>query len=115
MKRRINVQETHGRPGCNRKDAPSGELSIIHSGLHDESNFTDISIRSGIKMIIANYKCRSELQMDYDICNAPVSLCYNLSQRLQCTMNNGSGRKNVVERLPGESVLAYLPKTRGTT
>jgi hypothetical protein len=71
----------------------TGEVDISHSDLHGESIFKDISIRPGIKMIIANQECHRNLQMDYDIYNAPVSFCYSLSQQVRCTMNNGFGGK----------------------
>ena len=115
MIRHINIKETDGNSICQRhgQKYQTGEVYITHSDLHGESIFKNISIRPGIKIIIANQECHRNLQMDYDIYNAPVSFCYNLSQRVRCTMNNGFGGKKVTERLPKESVLAYLPKTYG--
>ncbi len=52
--------------------------------------------------------------MDYEIDRAPVTFCFSLSQRIRCTMRNGFRSTMVVERVPGDGVLAYLPQTKGT-
>ncbi len=115
MIRRINIKEADKismYPGYSGK-YPPGEVDITHNEENGESIFENITIRPGIKMIIANRVCRKNLQMDFEIYNAPVSFCYGLSQHIRYTVNNGFGRKKVMERLPGESVLSYLPKTMG--
>lgn len=118
MIRYLNVKETNKNTilsGHYENSLPPGEVDITHSYSHGEPLLENISIRPGIKMIIANHECHQNLKMDYDIDRAPVSFCYSLSQRVHCTIISGSGGKKEVKRLPGNGVLAYLPQTRGTT
>jgi AraC family transcriptional regulator, transcriptional activator of the genes for pyochelin and ferripyochelin receptors len=117
MIRQIGIKETVGNsiPRRPADKHSSGEVDITHRGLTGKSIFEEISIWPGIKMIIADRECRLKMHVDFEIRNAPISFCYSLSQRVLCTINNFQGKKKVTERLPGESVFAYLPNTRGTT
>ncbi len=92
----------------------TGEVDIAHKNDHGGAFFKIMNIRPGIKMIFADHEVRQNLQMDYEIDLAPISLSYAMSQRIRSTMTSGSRGKTVIERSPGDSVLAYLPKTRGT-
>ncbi len=92
----------------------TGEVDIAHEGGPGGSIFKTMSIRPGIKMIFADHEVGQRLEMDYEIDLAPISLSYAMSQRIRSTMTSGPRGKTVIERSPGDSVLAYLPKTRGT-
>ena len=115
MIQNINIKKRDANSAFQRhaqNDSP-GQVDITLSGFCRQPVFENISIRPGIRMIIANQACHQGIQMDYDIDKAPVSFCYNLSQRVHFSMTSRTGKKTTMERLPGEGVLAYLPKTRG--
>lgn len=72
-----------------------------------------IRFTSGYEMIIANHRRAKSLRMCFDHDLAPVSFCYNLTQRARCTVISGTKVKRTFERGAGDGVLAYLPQTRG--
>ncbi len=53
------------------------------------------------------------MRMPFDQDQAPVSFCYNLTQKARCTVLNGGKAQKTFERRAGDGVLAYLPQTRG--
>jgi AraC-like DNA-binding protein len=55
------------------------------------------------------------LRIGFEIEKPPVSLSYNLSLPLRSTMVHENGSKTVLERQAGDSLLAYLPYTKGVT
>ncbi len=116
MIRHINVKRTIGNSKLSKPSEdsiPSGEVEITHNDYRGDSHFENISIRPGIRMIVASHGMLQGFQMDYEIDEAPVSFCYTLSQRVRCTMESDGIGKRTVERSAGDGVLAYLPKTRG--
>lgn len=117
MIRHITVigKEPHARsPESLPDSSPAEEVHICDTGPHDHGFFEKIRIRSGLKMIVANHAGRHDIQMGFEIGRAPVSLSYNLSQCIHCTMVFGASDTRRIKRSPGDCVIAYLPQTRGT-
>ena len=115
--RYINViKKNNGTPplGAIRNTSPSCEVDIAIPNTHIAGDFEHIHIRQGIKMVITNHERHRTLQMDYEVENAPISFSFNLSQSICNTMTSGRKWKRVVERFPGDAVVAYLPQTKGT-
>ena len=117
MIRHINVVEGTRDTGVSeslKTVLPPGEVDIIYGDTDGDVLYKNISIRPGIKMVIANHQMHDNLREDYDIDNAPISFSYNLSQQIRNTMTSGGKWKREIKRSPGDAMLAYLPKTRGT-
>jgi AraC family transcriptional regulator, transcriptional activator of the genes for pyochelin and ferripyochelin receptors len=100
--------------------AKDGSVSVVQNAVektgsvHRVAFFEEINLRPGLVMLIADYTPPGPSKIDFEIDRAPVSFSYNLNQRVRCTMTSGSGGKRVMERSPKDSVLAYLPHTKGT-
>ena len=52
------------------------------------------------------------LRMAFEIEHAPLGFSFNISQKIRLTLNGG-GKRRVVERSPGDVLVAYLPRTKG--
>lgn len=64
-------------------------------------------------MVMTSQTRAEGLCMPFDQDQAPVCFCYNLSQMARCTVQTGTMTKMAFERSAGDSVMAYLPKSRG--
>lgn len=100
--------------GYNEKSHPDEEVDIRYSDARGYERFQIIDITPGLKMIITNHELRSSFKMTYEIEEAPIGFSYALSQRIRCTIIDGTRARKVMERSGGEGVLAYLPRTRAT-
>lgn len=96
-----------------KRSIVDGEVMI--SGSHEGTNapLETVGLRPGLKIIIARCRKPQPLRMTFEIDHAPLSFCYNLSHRDCCTMTDGTRSRKVMERLPGDSITAYLPHTQG--
>ena len=72
----------------------------------------NIALRPGLRMVIFNHAMPGNFRMSYEIEHAPLGFSFNLSQKIRLTLNC-DGRRRVVERSPGDALVAYLPNTRG--
>ena len=72
----------------------------------------NIVLRPGLRMIIFNRTMPGNFRMTYEIEHAPLGFSFNFSQKIRLTLNGG-GKSRVVERSPGDVLMAYLPRTRG--
>ena len=72
----------------------------------------NIELRPGLRMVIFNHAMPGSFRMAYEIEHAPLGFSFNLSQKIRLTLNCG-GKSRVVERSPGDVLMAYLPRTRG--
>ena len=75
--------------------------------------YEEIRFNSGYTMTVVSQKRAESMQLRFDHDQAPVSFCYNLTQRARCTVTHGNKVKRTFERGAGDGVLAYLPETRG--
>lgn len=100
--------------GSNEKSHPGEEVAIRYSDARGYARFQVMDITPGLKMIITNHELHSSFKMTYEIEEAPIGFSYALSQRIRCTMIDGTRARKVTERSSGEGVLAYLPRTRAT-
>lgn len=107
MKRPRVKKQVPALPGVPPVERP--ESGVFDGPAH--ACFETISIRPGIKMVIANHANRKGFRAQYDIGRAPVSFSYNLSRGNRCLMTCGPGKKKILERMPGDSLVAYLPET----
>ncbi|WP_162458879.1 helix-turn-helix domain-containing protein [Desulfosarcina ovata] len=115
--RRINVKPNGGDSALLASGASNfspEELDIDDSDCHPTLCCENIRVRSGVRLMLANYSQGRQIHMDYEIDKAPISFSYTLCERIRCTMHNGLGPPTVAERVPGDGVLAYLPQTNGT-
>ncbi|WP_175530322.1 helix-turn-helix domain-containing protein [Desulfobacula phenolica] len=110
MIRQINIRK---QGSDSTKPNHFEKIDITHSDSNGESFFENISLRPGLRLIISKREISRNFRMIYEIGNAPVSFCYNLSFRNRCTITEGDKKGMVMERVPGDSVLAYLPETKG--
>jgi AraC family transcriptional regulator, transcriptional activator of the genes for pyochelin and ferripyochelin receptors len=100
--------------------AKDGAVLVVQNAVgktgdvHGVDFFEEINLRPGFVMLIADYAQSGPSKTDFEIDRAPVSFSYNLSQRVRCIMTSSSGGKRRMERSPKDSVLAYLPHTKGT-
>jgi AraC-like DNA-binding protein len=92
----------------------TSEVDIDDSDFAPTLRCENISIRPGVRLVIANHTLGRPVHINYEIDHAPISFSYTLSERIRCTMRHGIGAPTVLERVPGDGVLAYLPQTRGT-
>jgi len=116
MRRRINVKTYRDGPTLpvsKEVDFSQEEVDIDDSDSHSTLCCENIRIRPGVRLVMANHACNRRIRMDYEIDQAPVSLCFSLSQRMRLTMRQGFQTTTVMERAPGDGVLAYLPQTQG--
>ena len=117
MRRRIDVI-LNGSGSTSTKSGkcidPTAEVDIDDSDRHPSLRCENIRIRPGVRLMVANHAQNRQIRMDYKIDRAPISFCFSLSQRMRCTMGHGLRSTTVMERLPGDGVLAYLPQTQGT-
>lgn len=115
MIRQINVKDnirSSGAGACNFPPS-SGEVDISYNDSRGYTFFDHLMIRPGIKMIIANNGGEHGFHMDCEIDRAPISFAYSLFHRLRFILKKGRGKEQVLERAPGDAVLAYLPGSRG--
>ncbi len=73
----------------------------------------NIALRPGLRMMIFNHTRPGNFRMAYEIEHAPLGFSFNLSQNIRLTLNGGGKNREVVERSPGDVLVAYLPRTRG--
>jgi AraC family transcriptional activator of pyochelin receptor len=117
MKRCIDVQPNDNEltlSKLGKRVDPCEDVGIDDHGLYPHLRCESIRIRPGVRLVMANHVQNHRIHMDYAIDRAPVSFCFNLSQRIRCTMRQGRRSTTVAERVPGDGVIAYLPKTQGT-
>jgi len=103
-----NIQPSHtSSPGSLRACGPvAGET-------RDKRFREEVRFEAGYVMVVERHTRDRDMRLPFDQDQAPVSFCYNLSQRARCTvLNNGKSQKTF-ERKAGDGVLAYLPQIRG--
>ncbi|WP_197282037.1 helix-turn-helix domain-containing protein [Dethiosulfatarculus sandiegensis] len=103
INRYVNQPESGPPPKARLKEKKeTGALQVIH-------------IKPGLEITICDQYHSKGLNVDFDIYESPVSLSYNLNLPIRCSMKHDNGGKTVMERAAGESLLAFLPKTKGGT
>lgn len=115
MNRYIDVTEEEKvstRSSLSKDPCPS-EIVVNHDEENGEGMFENIYLRSGLRMIVGDRVASRGFHMAYEVERAPLTFCYNLSQRMRVTIKSGARNEQVVERSPGDGVIAYLPKTKG--
>jgi AraC-like DNA-binding protein len=96
-----------------KRSTVDGEVIINSSSSDPEGELDIFRPRPDLAIIIARHTHPPPLRITFEIEQAPLSFCYNLSHRDRCTMTDGTRNRKVMERSPGDGVLAYLPLTRG--
>ncbi|GAB6905086.1 AraC family transcriptional regulator [Desulfosarcina cetonica] len=117
MKRRIDVRPNDNRltlSELGKRSDPCEDVGIDDHGFYPYLRCESIRIRPGVRLVMADHTLDRQICMKYEIDRAPVSFCFSLSQRMRCTMRQGHRSTTVAERVPGDGVIAYLPKTQGT-
>jgi len=93
----------------------SWQKEPLSGGRAIKEPFETIRLRPGLEMSVCSQIHQDGMKIGFEIEKAPISLSYNLSTPLRCTMAHGGGSKTVLERGAGDGLLAYLPKTKGVT
>ena len=96
----------------NHVPVSTGALGAEHP-LEGERLYEEIYFRPGYAMTIVKHQRAYGVKKRFDHDQAPVSLCFNLTQKARCTITAGGKVKRIFERGAGDGVLAYLPHARG--
>ena len=75
--------------------------------------FETIHLRPGLEMSINSKTNPGGLKVGFEVEKPPLSLSYNLSLPMRSTMAQAGRRSIVMERGIGDSLMAYLPETKG--
>jgi len=115
MNRHIDVNEGEkaSTQSVSAEDACLLKVVVDQDEKNGETLFENIALNSGLRMIVGNYVVPRRFRMAYEVERAPLTFCYNLSQRMRVTINSCDRNEQVVQRSPGDGAIAYLPKTRG--
>jgi AraC-like DNA-binding protein len=80
----------------------------LKKGFKDE-----ITLNEGLKLVINEYKPKSNLVINFQISNAPIEFAYCLSGRMSIEFHSDNGNIDFLEVSSGASALFYLPNTYG--
>lgn len=72
-----------------------------------------VPLRPGLTLLLTSGKTERRVCSAFEIDQAPISLCCNLTHHLRLALAGSS--RTVLDRPPGHGLLACLPETRGVT
>ncbi|NCC84948.1 MAG: AraC family transcriptional regulator [Clostridia bacterium] len=72
-----------------------------------------VLLRPGLTLLLACGQTEDLVRNSFEIDQAPVSLCCNLTHHLRLTL--AGSKRTVLDRPPGHGLLSCLPETRGVT